>query len=155
MQPQNALGNQQIHRLPSFRGTFFGRVTSAEHYDLGRVEVVLLDGGTPLVASVVGDIARKPVAGDKVLVSYIAGRPDAPYIAGFLHKDTYSADSIRLEEDKIILQLPNKSTSVELLADGTVRLSVGNAQIKMTEDGIDIYHPKGVTIRSDTGSTTI
>lgn len=159
MQTQSALGNKVLNRLPDFSQTFLGRVTSVKDFDRGRVEIALIDGGTPIVASVVGQIARKPVEGDKVLISYISGRPDAPYLLGFVHKDSFSSDSIRVEKDKITVKLPNNAASVELSENGTVRINskfgTTNAYINITASGIEIYHPNGVTMRSNNDSIRV
>lgn len=184
MQHQSSLGSRKIHRAPSYNTTKIGRVTSVKDYEKwGRIEVVFLDYGQPLPVWVVGDIERKPVEGDHVIIGYIDGRRDAPYLIGFVKNKSYTTNFIRVEKDKIRIQLPVFDVGVKngtahndvkghLLDESKlpqrayVELSSNQAKIsfptskssppahiKITSEGMEMYHPTNVTIQAGANIT--
>lgn len=108
MAEQSAFGSRKIHRAPSFDGiTKIARVTSAKDFHkYGRIEVLFLDYGQPMPVWVVNDLDREPVEGDQVVIGYIDGRKDAPYLIGFMKNKSYTTNFIVVKKDKIKLQLP-------------------------------------------------
>jgi uncharacterized Zn-binding protein involved in type VI secretion len=108
MAGQNAFGSKQVHRDPDFSGvTKIARVTSAVDFNqFGRIEVIFLDYGQPMPVWVVGDIEREPVAGDQVIIGYIDGRKDSPYLIGFVKNKSYTTNFVVVKKDKIKFQLP-------------------------------------------------
>jgi hypothetical protein len=104
---QSSLGNRRIHRTPAHTQSKIGRVTSIKDYrDYGKIEVVFLDYGMPFPVWVVGDLDREPVTGDQVIVGYMEGRKDAPYLAGFVKNESYTSNFVQVSMNKIRLQLP-------------------------------------------------
>jgi hypothetical protein len=107
MQRQSALGSRKIHRVPEYNTTHIGRVTKTDNYDdIGRIEVMFLDYGVSHPIWVVGSVERKPVIGDLVIVGYINGRKDSPYLAGFVKNGAYTTNFITIQENRIKIQLP-------------------------------------------------
>lgn len=159
---QTGLGGSEVLRNASYIHTDMGRVTSNSRYDKeGIIDVVFLDKSTPFPVWVVGDIDRKPMTGDHVLVGYIGGRKDAPYLAGILKNLSYTTNFIEVDEKHIRLQLPvldigeiggrAHNDTKTFLKDPTKRQE--RAYIEVNASGIEIYHPTGnVTIRTPNGS---
>jgi hypothetical protein len=127
-----------------------GHVTSVKNYDeSGRIEVIFLDSSQPFPVWVVGHIDRKPVEGDQVLVGFIQGRHDAPYLHSFIKNESYTSNFIRVEKDRIILQMPlddndakahlpedKRATRPYLeLNSQAAMLNLGDIQISVTKDG--------------------
>ena len=107
MQEQSSLGGRVISRLPNYTHTKIGRVTSVKDFHkYGRIEVIFLDYSQPAPVWVFNDIDREPVEGDQVLVGFIEGRKDAPYVIGFLKNASYTTNFVVVKKDKIKLQLP-------------------------------------------------
>jgi len=107
MQMQSSLGGRVINRLPSFNNTRIGKVTSVKDYhEFGRIEVIFLDYSVPMPVWVVGNVDREPVTGDTVLVGYMDGRKDAPYLVGFVKNESYTTNFTIVSKDRIRLQLP-------------------------------------------------
>lgn len=106
-QNQSSLGGKTIHRSPTYSQSKIGRVTSIQDYKLyGRIEVVFLDYGMPFPVWVIGDLDREPVTGDQVVVGYMEGRKDAPYLAGFIKNSSYTSNFVQIQQNRIRLQLP-------------------------------------------------
>lgn len=176
MQPQSSLGNKKVHRVPSYHTTNIGRVTSLKDYEkFGIIEVVFLNHGMPFPVWVVNDIEREPVTGDQVIIGYIDGRKDAPYLAGFVKNYSYTTNFVTVSKDRIRLQLPifeigvkdgkaHKDVQSHLLDEAKlkservyVELSPSEAVLsfpvkdhppayfKLTSSGNEIYHPTGNT----------
>ena len=107
MADQSSLGGRKIHRQPDYGKTDYARVTSNKDYDkYGIIEVILLDYSKPMPVWIVGDIDRKPVVGDQVLIGYIGGRKDAPYLVGHVKTKSYTTAFIEVHHDRIRIQLP-------------------------------------------------
>jgi len=166
---QSNLGPLKIHRLPNFTEPKMGRVTSTRDYSkYGRIEVVFLDYGVPCPVWVIGDIDREPVEGDMVLIGYMEGRGDRPYLIGYMKNSSYSTNFIQVKKDLIRVQLPihqiEQDVSENLLDDSKqdqrayMELtpthsrfnfptssdgSTPPAYIEITAGGINIYHPTG------------
>lgn len=107
MTEQSSLGGRKINRTPNFGDLLFARVTSTKDFiKYGRIEVIFLDSSQPSPVWVVNDVDREPVIGDNVLVGYIEGKKDAPYLAGFVKNKNWSTNFVVVKKDKIKLQLP-------------------------------------------------
>lgn len=113
MQEQSSLGNRKVHDQISYNMTQIGRVTSTANYDtVGRIEVAFLDYSKPAPVWVVGSLDKKPVEGDLVLVGFIQGRADAPYLAGFVRNDHYTANYIKVEKDRVVIQIATNAADI-------------------------------------------
>lgn len=108
MAEQNAFGSRKVHRQFDYGGvTKIARVTStADFHAYARIEVIFLDYGQPMPVWIVNDLDREPVEGDKVVIGYIDGRKDAPYLIGFVKNESYTTNFVVVKKDKIKLQLP-------------------------------------------------
>ena len=107
MKEQSALGGRVISRQPNYNHTKIGRVTSVKDFQkYGRIEVIFLDYSQPAPVWVFNNIDREPVEGDHVLVGFIEGRKDTPYVIGFLKNMSYTTNFVVVKKDMIRLQLP-------------------------------------------------
>ena len=133
-----------------------GRVKSAANYRTsGRIEVEFLDHGKCMPVWVVGDVDREPVTGDMVLVGYMEGRKDSPYLKGFVRNEAYTSNYIEVGKDYIRFQLPKNKDDIEgrMLNDAKKSSRV---YIEVNNNGIALYHPDGdVMINTPKGNTTI
>lgn len=118
-------------------------------YDQGRrtcrVEIPgITDGGDVMpeaeIEYPIGDKSRSGAneteieisAGDTVWVSFIGGDPRYPIITGYRNPQAgNSADWRRWHH-----------TNIEFLADGTLRLAVGDSEIVLTQAGITFKAPR-------------
>lgn len=111
---QSSLGTPKIHKSPSYQLTKIGRVSGTKDYlKYGRIEVTFLDYGAPMPVWVVGDIDREPVENDMVVVGYMEGRKDAPYLVGFVRNKAYTSNFITSSKDRIRMQLPKFDIGVK------------------------------------------
>lgn len=135
MHPQSGLGKEHLHRKPVYDQLQIGRVTSTKDYNkYGRIEVIFLDYSQPFPVWVNGDLDREPVEGDQVLVGFIQGRPDAPYLAGFIRNKSYTANFIKIEKGRIILQMPTDTKDIQgALMDESKKDSRAYVEIKGSE----------------------
>lgn len=155
MHEQAGLGNKKIHRMPTYTETQIGRVTSANDFKkYGRIEVIFLDYGQPFPVWVSGDIDREPVSGDQVLVGFIQGRQDNPYMLGYVRNEAYTSNFILVEKDKITLQLPTDPEDIKghLLDDSKKDSRV---IIEILTSGVSITCSAGVTIKGGTTGVSI
>lgn len=107
MKEQSSLGRRKEHWAPSYIQDKMARVTSIKDlYTYGRIEAIFLDYGQPMPIWVVGDIDREPVEGDEIIVGYMDGRKDAPYLMGFVKNGSYTTNFAMIKKDLIRLQLP-------------------------------------------------
>lgn len=151
-QGQSALGGKRVHRVADYDTTNIGKVTSTDRYEEhGIIEVVFLDYGQPFPVWVVGDIEREPVSGDQVVIGYINGRKDAPYLVGFVKNFSYTTGFIKVSKDRIRLQLPvfdigvrdglaHNDTKEHLLDEGKLGQ---RAYLDLTPDGAVLSFPTG------------
>lgn len=142
---QSALGTKTMHRQPRYTEPKLGRITSTHNYRLyGKVEVIFLDYSQPVPVWVMNDIDREPVEGDQVIVGFMDGRADAPYLQGFIRNNAYTSNFILVERDRIRLQLPVVDETLDikdkLLTEANI---TKRAYIDITRDGIEVYHPTG------------
>jgi len=124
--------------MPTYTEGQIGRVTSTNDYTkYGRIEVILIDYGQPFPVWVSGDVDREPVSGDLVLLGYLQGRPDAPYMLGFVRNESYTANFVLVTKDKITIQFPTDPVDVEehLLDDAK---KVSRMTIEVTASGVVI-----------------
>lgn len=107
MREQSALGANKAYTCPTYNLTQIGRVISTGQYKkYGMVEVVFNDYSKPFPVWVVSEVDRQPIEGDMVLVGFIQGRHDAPYLMGYIRNESYTSNYISIEKDRIILQIP-------------------------------------------------
>lgn len=107
MKEQSSLGGKAVSRAPSYNHTKIARVTSTKDFHkYGRIDVIFLDYGQPAPVWVFNDLDREPVDGDQVLVGFVDGRKDTPYMIGFLKNGSYTTNFFVMKKDKIKLQLP-------------------------------------------------
>lgn len=120
MERQSGLGVPREHRATNFNQTKIARVTSTAKYDkYGMIEVVFLDYGRPAPVWVIGDIDRKPSVGDQVIIGYLEGRKDSPYLVGFAKGFSKTHQHIQIREDYVKLQV------------GTTILEVSSSGVKV------------------------
>ena len=142
---QTALGDKKLHKHPKFTDTKIGRITATKGYkDYGRIEVIFLDYSQPCPVWVTGHVDREPVEGDQVLVGFIDGRADAPYLIGFIRNESYTANFISVEKGAIKIQLPViealKDIKENLLDDSKASQ---RAYVIVKSNSIEIHHPDG------------
>jgi hypothetical protein len=107
MQDQASLGGKTANRQPGFNDKRFAKVTDTKDFHkYGKISAVFLDYSQPSAIWVVGDIDREPVSGDMIVVGYLDGRKDSPYLAGFVKNQSYTTNFLVVKKDKIKLQLP-------------------------------------------------
>lgn len=140
----NSLGTKKLHKNPQYTIDKMGRIVSAKDYRTkGRVEVVFIDHGKAMPVWVVGDIDREPVAGDMVVIGYMEGRKDAPYLKAFIRNESYTANYIEVGKDYIRLQLPKTQRDRDgHMLDNAQKNSRVYLEINMT-GGISLYNPGG------------
>jgi hypothetical protein len=162
MQPQSSLGVEQIYKAPSYTHIQIGHITSTKNYkDYGIVEVVFLDHSQPFPVWANGTLDKEPTEGDTVLVGFIQGRYDYPYVIAFVRNKSYTANFITVEKDRIIIQLSADSEDLKNhLLDDSKKAS--RPYIEVTSEGIDIHNESGVNINGvpaarvgDTVSVTV
>lgn len=109
---QTSLGTQQQNNTPRFGSNDIARVIGTDDFDLyGIIDVILLDGSNPARVWVSNSIDREPVSGDMVLIGYISGHKNAPYLIGFLD-DCYMRNFVQIKKDLIRMQLPIQAIGV-------------------------------------------
>lgn len=150
MQPQSGFGSKTVHRLPTYDYVQVGRVTSVANYkDYGRLDVVFHDYSQPHPVWVTGHADREPVEGDQVLVGFINGRPDQPYLISFVRNESYTSNFLVIQKDKIRVQLPvfdigvangvaHKDVKEHLLNDGKLNQ---RAYVELTPNYALIHMP--------------
>lgn len=139
----NSLGTKRVHRNPSYFMDKLGRVTSAADFrSKARIEVQFLDHGKCMPVWVVGDVDREPVAGDMVIIGYMEGRKDSPYLKAFVRNETYTANYIEVGKDYIRFQLPKNTDdrAKHMLEDAKKSSRV---YLELNANGISLYHPDG------------
>jgi hypothetical protein len=130
------------------------RVVSNANYDAQRtVEVMFLDHGKSFPVWAVGNVDRKPENGDMVVVGYLEGRKDSPYLKGFVKMESATANYIVITKDVIRLQIPLDDIDKDQNMTDDFRKDT-RAYIEMNKDGIAVYHPTGnIYLRTPKGST--
>lgn len=149
----NSLGRRNIHRNPRYFIDKMARVKSAANYkEKGRIEVEFLDHGKCMPVWVVGDLDREPVTGDMVIIGWMEGRKDAPYLKGFIKNESYTANYFEIGKDYIRLQLPkNKDDREKHMTNEAKKPS--RVYIELNQSGIALYHPDGdVTVNVPKGT---
>lgn len=138
MHEQSSLGSTMINRKPEYNITQIGRVVNVTDYkQYGRINVVFLNYSKPFPVWVNGSLDRAPVEGDQVLVGFIQGRQDAPYLLGFIRNESYTSNYIVIEPNRIALQLPADSddTKGRMLDDSKKPYRVS---VELKPDGVYI-----------------
>jgi hypothetical protein len=106
MKTQSSLGREQTYNVPMYDQTQIGHVTSIKDYKkYGRIGVIFLDHSQPVNVWAIGcSMDREPVEGDMVLVGFIQGRPDSPYMINFVRNESYTSNFVVVDKDKILIQ---------------------------------------------------
>ncbi|MNN15435.1 hypothetical protein D3C81_1285380 [compost metagenome] len=121
----------------------------ADYTKYGRIDVIALDYSQPAPVWVVNELEREPVEGDQVLIGYIEGRKDMPYLHGFLKNKNYTTNFVVVKKNKIKLQLPVFEIGV---IDGTSHKDIisnlldntkqdERATFEMTPDHLMVHYP--------------
>lgn len=100
---QSSLGGARPHVMPSYTITKLARVTGTKNYTKGKIEVTFLDHGKASPVWIIGDLDREPAEGDMVLIGFIDGRKDSPYLAGFVANQSKTSNMVRVNKDRILL----------------------------------------------------
>jgi hypothetical protein len=150
MADQSSLGGKFTSRLPSYNHLQIARVTSVKDFHkYGKIEAIFLDYSQPAPIWVINDVDREPVEGDFILVGFMEGRKDVPYMVGFVKNKSYTTNFMVVKKDKIKLQLPVFDVGVK---DGKAHKDVQEhlldnakqtqrATVEMTPDHILIHFP--------------
>jgi hypothetical protein len=139
----NSLGTKKVHRNPNYYLDKLGRVTSSANFrSKGRIEVQFLDHGKCMPVWVVGDVDREPVQGDMVIIGYMEGRKDAPYLKAFVRNETYTANYIEVGKEYIRFQLPKtaEDRGKHMTEDAK---KPSRVYLELNASGISLYHPDG------------
>lgn len=154
MKDQSALGGRTVNRAPAYNHLQMARVTSTKDFNkFGKIEAIFLDYSQPVPIWVINDLDREPVSGDFILVGFMEGRKDMPYMVGFVKNKNYTTNFMVIKKDKIKLQLPvfdigvkdgkaHKDTQDHLL-DNTKQAE--RAYIELTPDAALIQFPTSKT----------
>jgi hypothetical protein len=144
MQRQNSLGSPKVHRTPTYEKTKIGKVVSVANYKkYGKIDVVFLDYGATTNVWVLGDVDREPIEGDMVIVGYMEGRKDTPYMAGFVRNQSYTSNRILIGKDYVRVQLPASDKDREgNLLDDTKKEQ--RPYVELTSTKTRVFRPSGV-----------
>lgn len=139
----DSLGSRRAHRNPQYFMDKMARVKSAADFrSKARIDVQFLDHGKCMPVWVVGDVDREPVEGDMVIIGYMEGRKDAPYLKSFVRNDSYTANYIEVGKDYIRLQLPlTKEDRDKNMLDDTKKNT--RVYLELNGSGASIYHSTG------------
>lgn len=139
----NGLPAKKVHKNPEYLMDKFATVTSAANYRTNRtIDVMFLDHGKAFPVWCVGDISREPVEGDMVVVGFLEGRKDSPYIKGFIKLNSVTANYIDVGKDYIRIQLPqNDDDAEEHMTDDSKKNT--RVYLEINNSGIALYHPSG------------
>lgn len=150
---QHVLGEFKTHKPSSFTQLIPGQVVSVVDYDeFQQVEVAFSEGGTTIPVWVVEDgVSPKPVNGDWVLVGFIGGHKNQPYIAGYYRGKYAWSNHIMMRRDEttaeILIQLPTLTTDLEEhLTDDTKKET--RTYIRLSHEGFEINHPQSDSVRT-------
>lgn len=104
---QSSLGRKEVHNTPSYGANKdIARVVDTTDFDkYGIIDVVYIDGSNAARVWVTNPIDREPVTGDLILVGYISGQKNAPYLSGFI-EESYMRNFVQIKKDLIRIQLP-------------------------------------------------
>lgn len=157
---QSGLGSPKVDRAPTYHITKMGKVIGTKDYKkYGKIDVVFLDYSAPMPVWVVGDIDREPVENDMVIVGYMEGRKDSPYLVGFVRNKAYTSNTIVIGKDYVRFQLPaNQKDREGGMLDESKKAQ--RAYVEITSTKTRIHRPSGAieleapTIKL-TGSTDV
>lgn len=137
----NGLPQKKVHKSPQYFIDKLAKVTSAANYRTnGTIEVMFLDHGKSLPVWVVGDISREPMVDDMVVIGYMEGRKDAPYLKGFVSNQAYTSNFIDVGKDYIRIQLPFDSMDISQHLQDDFKKNL-RAYIELNASGIALFHP--------------
>lgn len=144
MQRQSSLGSPSLHRAPSYQTSKIGKIVGVAHYKkYGKIDVVFLDHGSTANVWVLGDVDREPVEGDMVIVGYMEGRKDAPYMIGFVRNNAYTSNRILIGKDYVRVQLPASEVDRKgSLLDDTKKEQ--RPYVEITATKTRVFRPSGV-----------
>ncbi len=112
---QASLPRQQtrITQFQEFIKQGFARVTKNDDFETkGKIEVEFLNRTKPAPIWVLDPSVGKPEVGDYVLVGFIDGQKNNPYMAGIVAHKAYTSNFIRVEKTGITIQFPLDETDV-------------------------------------------
>lgn len=139
----NSLGERRVHRNPHYYMDKMARVSSSANFrSEGKIEVSFIDHGKCMPVWVVGDVDREPVEGDMVIIGYMEGRKDAPYLKSFVRNESYTSNYIEVGKEYIRFQLPlQKADREKNMLDSTNKPS--RVYLELNASGVSLYHPEG------------
>jgi hypothetical protein len=151
---KNNLPEKRVHKNPEYLMDKLARVVSNANYDGQRtVEVMFLDHGKSFPVWAVGHLERKPERDDLIIVGFIEGRKDSPYVKGFVKLESATSNYIVVTKDAIRLQLPLDETDANQHMTDDFRKDT-RAYIEINNNGIALYHPTGnIYLRTPKGTT--
>lgn len=168
---QASLGSPKPHPYPRFDHVLIAKVANNADYANGRIEVQLDDGIIPggiLVPVFISHsgIEVKPEQGDTVLIGFLQGAKNNPWLINFAQGKHAYAKSIMVDENGITLQWPPGSGTTKITVDNQDNIQLKNTAnviITLNSQGaisisapetINIEAPKGITLTAtdQTGS---
>lgn len=95
----------------SFNENIIARVEKTDDYETkGKIEVIFLNRTKPAPIWVFD--GAKPEVGDYVLVGYINGQKNNPYMQGLFSNKAWTSNFVRVEKDRIRIQFPTDDKDV-------------------------------------------
>lgn len=134
---------------------------NTDYFTHGKIEVIFINRTKPAPIWVLESGASpKPEVGDFVLVGYIDGQKNNPFMAGIFSHKAWTSNFIRVEKGMIRIQFPtdpkdvdqsNSSSTKNHLRDDAKYLS-SRAYVQVDASGIKVHAPAGldVTLEADT-----
>jgi hypothetical protein len=155
--PQKA----RITQFENFNMNSMARVERVDDYDKGKIEVVFLNRTKPAPIWVFD--GPKPAVGDYILVGYIDGQKNNPYMQGFFSNKAWTSNFILVEKDRIRIQFPTVEKDVtgadptkendpkNHLRNDTQYLNT-RGYIQIDADGMTLHMPSGlpINVQADT-----
>lgn len=154
---QASLPPKQVREtaFQTFNDTQIARVQKTDDYDAkGKIEVIYVNRTKPAPIWVFD--GPKPEVGDYVLVGFINGQKNNPYMVGLFSHKAWTSNFVRVEKDLIRIQMPTDDHDItgldptvendpknHLRDDATYLTQRGYIQIDKT--GIKIHLPAGMT----------
>lgn len=131
------------------------RVTKNDHYfSQSKIEVVFLNRTAPVPIWVLNSGASvKPEVGDYVLVDYIDGQKNNPYMVGLVSHKAYTSNFIRVEKDMIRIQFPTNPNDVLQGQEDNSNSHLRNDAAYLASRYYIQIDGNGVTIKGKNGTT--
>jgi hypothetical protein len=163
---QSSLPVKQVREtaFQSFNDNVIARVEKNDDYDKGKIEVIFVNRTKPAPVWVFD--GPKPEVGDYVLVGYINGQKNNPYMQGIFSNKAWTSNFIVVEKDRIRIAFPTDDKDVtgedpekendpksHLRDDATYQWTRGF--ISINKDGMIIHVPKELPVQIMAGSAEL